>query len=81
MTDFPRSLLEVQRRFPDDAACAAYLAAARWSEGFVCPECGGPRACLLVTKKHTYQCSLPFKHRRCVPDSLTKPQLLRIRPQ
>ena len=57
MTDFPRSLLEVQRRFPDDAACAAYLAAARWSEGFVCPECGGPRACLLVTKKHTYQCS------------------------
>ena len=57
MTDFPRSLLEFQRRFPDDAACAAYLAAARWSEGFVCPECGGPRACLLVTKKHTYQCS------------------------
>jgi hypothetical protein len=29
MTDFPRSLLEVQRRFPDDAACAAYLVAAR----------------------------------------------------
>ena len=29
----------------------------RWSEGFVCPECGCPRACLLVTKKHTYQCS------------------------
>ena len=57
MTDFPRSLLEFQRRFPDDAACAAYLAAARWSEGFVCPECGCPRACLLVTKKHTYQCS------------------------
>ena len=57
MTDFPRSLLEFQRRFPDDAACAAYLAAARGSEGFVCPECGGPRACLLVTKKHTYQCS------------------------
>lgn len=57
MTDFPRSLLEFQRRFPDDAACAAYLAAARWPEGFVCPECGCPRACLLVTKKHTYQCS------------------------
>ena len=27
MTDFPRSPLEFQRRFPDDAACAAYLAA------------------------------------------------------
>ena len=49
--------MSFQRWFPDDAACAAYLAAARWSEGFVCPECGGPRACLLVTKKHTYQCS------------------------
>src|SRR5262249_53073380 len=57
MTDFPRSLLDFQRRFPDEAACAAYLAAARWPEGFVCPECGCPRACLLVTKKHASQCS------------------------
>lgn len=57
MTAYPRSLLDFQRRFPDDAACAAYLAAVRWPEGFVCPACGGRRACLLVTKAHTYQCS------------------------
>jgi len=57
MTDFPRSLLEFQRRFPDDAACAVYLAAARWPDGFVCPACGGLRACLLVTKADTHQCS------------------------
>jgi hypothetical protein len=56
MSDFPRSLLEFQRRFPDDAACATYLAAVRWPHGFVCPECGSTRACLLTTKAHTYQC-------------------------
>jgi transposase-like protein len=61
MTDFPRSLLEFQRHFPDDAACATYLAAARWPEGFVCPACGGCRACLLVTKADTYQCSACHK--------------------
>ena len=61
MTDFPRSLLEFQRHFPDDAACAIYLAAARWPEGFVCPDCGGTRACLLTAKAHTYQCSACHK--------------------
>ena len=61
MTDFPRSLLEFQHRFPDDAACAVFLAAARWPGGFVCPACGGLRACLLVTKADTYQCSACHK--------------------
>ena len=37
---FPQSLPEFQRIFPDDAACAAYLEKARWSDGFVCPWCG-----------------------------------------
>ena len=36
---FPKSLPEFQRLFPDDAACAAYLEKARWSDGFVCPHC------------------------------------------
>src|SRR6516162_795382 len=57
MTDFPRSLLEVQRRFPDDARLRGLPGGGAVVGGFVCPECGGPRACLLVTKKHTYQCS------------------------
>ena len=38
---FPESLPEFQRMFPDDGACAAYLEALRWPEGFVCPRCGG----------------------------------------
>ena len=39
---FPGSLPEFQRLFPDDMACAAYLAAIRWREGFVCGWCGEP---------------------------------------
>ena len=36
---FPQSLPEFQRLFPNDEACAAYLERARWSDGFVCPYC------------------------------------------
>ena len=32
MPDFPRSLVEFQRRFPDEAACVAYLFTARWPQ-------------------------------------------------
>jgi hypothetical protein len=37
---FPRSLREFQQRFPDDAACSAYLEHTRWPEGFICRHCG-----------------------------------------
>lgn len=57
MIDFPRSLLEFQRRFADDAACAAYLAAQRWPEGFACPACGHAKAWQLRTKPWTYECT------------------------
>ena len=36
---FPTSLPDFQRMFPDDRACAQYLEAIRWREGFVCPKC------------------------------------------
>ena len=57
MPDFPRSLLEFQQRFGDEAACAQYLAAARWPDGFVCPGCGGSKAWRLETKAWTYECT------------------------
>ncbi len=57
MANFPRSLPEFQRRFPDDAACAAYLAEARWPDGFICPACGHDRAWRLKTKANTHECS------------------------
>ncbi len=56
---FPRSLIAFQRRFRDEAACAAYLADVRWPEGFRCPACGHGRAWRLETKPWTYEC------RRC----------------
>jgi hypothetical protein len=37
---FPTSLPEFQKVFPDDAACAKYLEAMRWPDGFTCPQCG-----------------------------------------
>jgi transposase-like protein len=39
--DYPRTLLELERRFSDETACRAYLFALRWPEGFRCPVCGG----------------------------------------
>ena len=39
---FPSSLPDFQRLFPNEAACAAYLESARWSDGFICPYCGTP---------------------------------------
>src|SRR6266566_1209601 len=35
MSDFPRSLIEFQQRFADEAACVEYLFAARWPAGSV----------------------------------------------
>jgi ISXO2 transposase-like protein/transposase-like zinc ribbon protein len=57
MTDFPRSLIEFQRRFPDDGACAAYLAEARWPDGFRCPECSHDKGWQLATKAFTRECA------------------------
>lgn len=42
--EFPRSIVELDRLFPDERACRAYLARLRWPEGFVCPRCKGPEA-------------------------------------
>jgi hypothetical protein len=38
--DYPRTLLELEQRFTDEAECRAYLFALRWPQGFVCPVCG-----------------------------------------
>src|SRR4051794_3911855 len=56
MTDFPRSLPEFERRFPDEAACAEWLLAHRWGSGFACPECGHDGYRRLGRKVLTLQC-------------------------
>jgi ISXO2-like transposase domain/Transposase zinc-ribbon domain len=57
LTAFPRSLIEFQQRFPDEAACVEYLFKARWRDGFVCPGCGTGRAWALQTKPWTWECT------------------------
>jgi transposase-like protein len=42
--DFPKTLLELERRFRCEDACAEYLAALRWPGGWVCPRCAGTDA-------------------------------------
>lgn len=37
--DYPNTYREFVNMFPDDTACAAYLARLRWPGGFVCPAC------------------------------------------
>jgi predicted RNA-binding Zn-ribbon protein involved in translation (DUF1610 family) len=60
MPDLPRSLSEFEQRFGDETACAEYLAAARWPDGFVCPGCGGTKAWRFETEPTepwTYECA------------------------
>ena len=44
MQDYPRTLLELERRFGDEDRCGDYLFALRWPDGFVCPRCSGHEA-------------------------------------
>jgi len=57
MPDFPRSLIEFQRRFPDEEACAEYLLALRWPNGFVCPACQQSKGWRCETKPWTWECA------------------------
>ena len=38
--DYPKSLVEFERRFMTDAACLDYLIQLRWGDAFACPMCG-----------------------------------------
>ena len=44
MEDYPRTIIELEKRFAAERACRDYLYALRWPDGFVCPRCGGYRA-------------------------------------
>jgi len=49
------SLLDFQRRFPDERKCYEYLARTRFPGGFACPQCGSPSA-VLMEKRLLWQC-------------------------
>lgn len=41
---FPKTVVDLDRMFPDEAACRAFLERLRWPGGFVCPACGAAQA-------------------------------------
>jgi transposase-like protein len=57
MDELPRSLAEFERRFPDDRACARWLMARRWPDGFRCPGCDHDRAWELSRGLLVRQCA------------------------
>jgi transposase-like protein len=42
--DYPRTMMEMEKRFATEAKCLDYLFALRWPNGFVCPACGGTKS-------------------------------------
>src|SRR5919202_6711602 len=56
MAELPRSLPELEARFPDEAACARWLREKRWPNGFRCPACGHDEAWELARERLTLQC-------------------------
>jgi transposase-like protein len=50
------TLLEWQKRFGTEKACAKVLEKVRWPQGFQCPACGLKRYSFIATRK-LYQCS------------------------
>lgn len=39
MEDYPKTMLEFNKRFNTEHSCQEYLYKMRWPEGFVCPHC------------------------------------------
>ena len=42
--DYPKTLLELEKRFRSELDCLEYLIRIRWPDGFICPHCGGNEA-------------------------------------
>lgn len=56
MERYPKNLLEFQRMFPDDEACARYIEALRWPKGFYCPKCGSIKGWRLKAQPWLWEC-------------------------
>lgn len=55
MEDYPRTLMEFEKRFDSETKCRDYLAKLRWPEGFQCPRCQSRKP--WMTKQGLYYCS------------------------
>ena len=50
------SLVELMRKFPDDATAEAWFAQSRWPNGVACPHCGSTRVQTGAAHKMPYRC-------------------------
>lgn len=50
------NLLDWQKRYGTEEACAQALAQQRWPEGFRCPRCGHDHG-YAITTRHSYECA------------------------
>lgn len=53
----PISLQAFMRRFPDEVACADYLAKKRWPDGFRCPACPSEKGWKLTHRPAIWECA------------------------
>ncbi len=63
MEDYPRTILDFERRFSTEEACREYLVKIRWPNGFKCPRCSNDKAWYMERgiywcKKCSYQASV-----------------------
>jgi transposase-like protein len=54
MEDYPKTLMELEKRFSSEEACLQYLFALRWPNGFICPRCGSSKSWPIGGK--SFQC-------------------------
>ena len=52
--DYPKTLLEMERRFSSEDTCRDYLTKLRWPSGFICPVCQGKVG--WVDRRHRWTC-------------------------
>ncbi len=70
MEDYPRTLMELERRFATDEACGEYLAQLRWPRYFSCPACGATKA--WATRRGLRMCAT-CEQQVSVPDRQPRP--------
>jgi transposase-like protein len=63
MENFPKTILEFEKRFDSEEACLQYLFELRWPNGFQCPRCGSTEVWqtkrgLFLCKQCDYQVSI-----------------------
>jgi len=49
--DFPKTIFEFQKWFPNEESCLKFLIRSRWPDGFVCPRCSNKEYYWINTRK------------------------------